>query len=186
LLNGKETSFEYDANMGLVGMKLEASDSWQRIEVEGIEVKKVSVLPELRTRIEFEFEESLEGWWSQNDIADLAVRNGCLEGIATGGDPYMVRLGMDVDGNSCSRIRIRMMTTAGGGAEFYWTTADSPNFAEDKTVKFLIISDGEYHEYLIEVGNHPLWKGKRITAIRIDPTGGAPDAKFSIDYIRGE
>ena len=186
LLNGKEASFEYDANMCLVGVKLEANDSWQRVEVEGIEVRRVSVLPELRTRIEFEFEESLEGWWAQNDIADLTVSNGCLEGIATGGDPYMVRLGMDVDGNSCSRIRIRMMTTAGKGAEFYWTTADSPNFAEDKTVKFPIISDGDYHEYVIEVGNHPLWKGKRITAIRIDPTGGAPDAKFSIDYVRGE
>ncbi|MBC7329929.1 hypothetical protein H5T88_06165 [bacterium] len=186
LVNGKEASFEYDSNMGLVGVNLKASDSWQEVKVEGIEVKKVSVLPELRTRLEFEFAESLEGWWSQNDIADLEVRNGCLEGIATGGDPYMVRFGMDIDGNSCARIRIRMMTTAGGGAELYWATADSPNFAEDKTVKFPIISDGKYHEYVIDVGNHPLWKGKRITAIRIDPTGGAPDARFSIDYIRGE
>ncbi|MBC7327312.1 hypothetical protein H5T87_04260 [bacterium] len=185
-LNGKEIGFEYDSNMAVLGIKLPQSSTWQKVEIEGIMPKRVSALPEIKKRIDFSFDESDEGWVAQNDIDSLHVENGYLKGIATGGDPYMVRLGMDVKGDECKRLRIRMMTTGGTNAQFYWTTEDSPNFAEDKVVVFNIISDGEFHEYVVEVGNHPMWKGKRITAIRLDPTNSAPNATFAIDYIKGE
>lgn len=186
LVGGKEVKFDYDAYMGILGVKLPASGDWQKVEIEGIEAKAVSALPEIRKTIDFDFRESDEGWIAQNDIENLEVKDGSLQGVATGGDPYMVRLGIDLAGATCPRIRIRMKTTGGTNAQFYWTTEDSPNFAEDKVVVFPIISDGEFHEYVVEVGQHPMWKGKRITAIRLDPTNGAPGASFAIDYIKGE
>ena len=68
----------------------------------------------------------------------------------------------------------------------YWTTKDSPRFAEDKTVKIRIIADGKFHDYYFEVGKHKLWRGQTITAIRLDPMSGARAADIRIDFIRGE
>ncbi|MEM0011256.1 MAG: hypothetical protein QXT84_06145, partial [Candidatus Bathyarchaeia archaeon] len=186
LVEDKEVKFDYDVNMGILGVKIPPSNRWQSVDIEGVEAKPVSALPELRKFIDFDFQNSDEGWIAQNDIDNLGVNNGYLQGVASGGDPYMVRLGIDVNGDACPRIRIKMKITGGTNAQFYWTTEDSPNFAEDKVIVFEIISDGQFHEYVLDVGKHPMWKGKRITAIRLDPTNSAPGASFWIEYIKGE
>lgn len=183
-VNGKEEKWDYDESLYLLGIRLQAG-GWQRIEVEGIEPRKPSLLPALKKDLNFEFQRNEEGWTSANDIVDLQVKDGYLEGKASGPDPYMNRLGMDLNGSEWKAIIIRMKTTGGDTAQFYWTTQDSPAFAEDKVVSFPIISDGEFHEYKVELDQHPMWKGKKITAIRLDPTNGAPGAFFSIDYIKG-
>ena len=49
-----------------------------------------------------------------------------------------------------------------------------------------ITADGKFHTYRVPVGNHPLWKGQVITAIRLGPGNGAADASVGVDYVRGE
>ena len=103
-----------------------------------------------------------------------------------------------------------MRLTAGGGAQLFWTTQASPGFSEAKSLRFPIRASAEFHEYRIEPGRHPLWRGQIITAIRIDPTSGlrtsaflgeeavesraqssraellsTTGAEFAIDYVRG-
>jgi len=78
-----------------------------------------------------------------------------------------------------------MMPVAQGG-QLFWTTESAPAFDEDKTVRFAVQPDGQFHEYVLKPGGHPLWAGQTITALRIDPTGGAPSGEFAIDYVRGE
>jgi hypothetical protein len=78
-----------------------------------------------------------------------------------------------------------MCVTAGSGGQLFWTTESSPHFAEDKTVRFPIVADGQMHDYRLEPGKHPLWCGQTITAIRIDPGNGADSGDFAIDYLRG-
>jgi hypothetical protein len=79
-----------------------------------------------------------------------------------------------------------MRVSAGHGGQLYWATAASPAIAEDKVLNFPIQADGQFHEYRLEVGRHPLWKGKTITALRLDPGNGAREGTFAIDYIRAE
>ena len=72
--------------------------------------------------------------------------------------------------------------------QFFWTTASSPSFADDKYLAFPVKPDGEWHEYEIPVGTHPLWKGEAVRAIRLDPTtgGAAAGSKVQVDWIVGE
>jgi hypothetical protein len=58
--------------------------------------------------------------------------------------------------------------------------------AEDKTVQFEIRADGEFHEYQLDVGSDAMWRGKTITALRLDPCNAAADAQIGVDYIKGE
>ena len=79
-----------------------------------------------------------------------------------------------------------MRVTAGGGGQLYWATESSPSIAEDKVIVFPIQADGQFHEYRLEPGKHPLWAGQTITTLRIDPGNGAPSADYAIDFIRSE
>jgi hypothetical protein len=78
-----------------------------------------------------------------------------------------------------------MRVTAGQGGEFFWTTAASRSFSEDKKAVFPLAADGEFHEYRLEVGRHALWSGQTITAIRLDPGNGASQAEFAVECVRG-
>jgi len=55
-------------------------------------------------------------------------------------------------------------------------------------MNFTVIPDGEWHEYVVPVGEHPRWRGQPIRAIRLDPvTGGAESgSQVEIDSIVGE
>ncbi len=143
------------------------------------------VPPEVR-KIDFGFDEDAEGWMAAHDLEPFRVAGGLLLTRAVGPDPYMTRVNCRVDGDSVSRIHVRMAVSAGIGAEFYWTTADSPRFAEDKTVKIGIKGDGQFHDYYFDVGKHEMWRGHTVTGIRLDPMSGAKRAEIKIDFIRGE
>ncbi|MCX7598798.1 MAG: hypothetical protein N2512_08035 [Armatimonadetes bacterium] len=138
------------------------------------------------TALDFSFDTDDGGWRPANHLTDLRIQDGCLVMQATGSDPYMTRGNCKVEGSRVQRIHVRMAVSQGAGAEFYWTTTDSPHWAEDKTAKITIRADGEFHDYYFEVGDHPLWRDKTITAIRLDPMSGATAASIKIDFIRGE
>jgi hypothetical protein len=38
----------------------------------------------------------------------------------------------------------------------------------------------------IPVGSHPLWKGRRIVSLRLDPQHGESPGSVEIESIRGE
>jgi len=78
-----------------------------------------------------------------------------------------------------------MLLTAGRTGEFYWATQASPQTDEQKVVRFPVTADGQWHEYAIPVGDHPRWRGQRITEIRIDPGTGASSGHVEIDWVRG-
>lgn len=148
--------------------------------------RSVRILPELRRDIRFTFDADWEGWVAAHDVADLRVEEGQLKGRITGSDPYLVRPLLQVPPDQVKRVRIRLRTTVNGDGQFYWTTQASPYFAEDKVLRFRIEPDGEFHEVLLDVGAHPLWKGHTITAIRLDPNSAAPNSDFAVEEMVGE
>ena len=81
-------------------------------------------------------------------------------------------------------IFVRLRVTGGQGGQFFWTTKASPLFDEQKQISFPLVTDGQFHEYRLEPGGHPLWASHAVTAIRIDPGNGAGGGQFAVDYIR--
>ena len=183
LKEGNEPGWRYDEARAYLAVRI-AKDGASEVQVEDARYRYVERLPELRKEMAFEFEKTAEGWIAQHDVSGLAVRDGALCGNVTGNDPYIVRAAMEAPGDRCPRLVLRMRTTGGQYAEFFWTTQASPVYAEDKRLTIQIRSDGEFHDYRFEPGTHELWAGQTITGIRIDPTSGVTEAEFAIDYFR--
>ncbi|UCH36640.1 MAG: hypothetical protein JSV65_09875 [Armatimonadota bacterium] len=161
-------------------------DGSHQVEIAGVSPRSADLLPEPRAEIAFEFDATSEGWLPVNELSPFQVARGMLATEAMGGDPYMNRSRMQVNGDSVSAVVVRMAITGGDNAQFYWGTQDAPGFSEERVVRFPITADGQFHEYRIGVGGHPQWTGHRIVAIRLDPNNGASGARVQIDWIRGE
>lgn len=157
-----------------------------RLTISGFEFRPPSLIPKQVSELRFEFETDIEGWLAVNDVTNLDVSDGCMTGVAIGNDPYLIRPNVKIVGDDCKKIRIRMSVTGGTSAQFYWTTEDSPQFGEDKSIHFKVFPDGQFHIYELDAGSHAMWRGKRIRAIRLDPTSTSPGALFKVDWIRGE
>jgi hypothetical protein len=155
------------------------------VRVEGARYVHVNHLPPPASAIDFGFDNSEEGWQPLHDISDMAARDGMLTGRITGGDPFLARSMLTVAPDMYQAVEVRMRVSAGSGGQFYWSTAASPDFAEDRVVLFDLVADGEFHVYRIDLAKHLQWAGQKITAIRLDPGNGAAAAEFAIDYIRG-
>jgi len=184
LETGPTPGWRYNDGLGALAIRI-AREGSSTVRIEGAEWRYVERLPALAERIAFEFKDGPQGWMQAHDVAGLSVRGGTLEGRITGPDPYIIRTMLRVPGDRCPVIRVRMRVTAGQGGEFFWTTAASRSFSEDKKVVFPLAADGEFHEYRLEVGRHALWSGQTITAIRLDPGNGASQAEFAVEWVRG-
>ncbi len=182
--SGSRPGWRYDAVNGFLSIRV-AGGGASRVEMSGAAHRAVVRLPRLAERIAFEFDGSADGWAPAHHVASLEVADGVLHGKITGGDPYLIRTRLRVEGDAAPVIRLRMRVTAGQGGQLFWTTRASPGFAEDKTVRFALQADGRFHEYRLEPGRDPKWSGQTITALRIDPGNGVPSGRFAIDYVRG-
>jgi len=134
-----------------------------------------------RTDVQFYFEESLEGWTVGNQVNNLNAGAGQLNGISTGEDPFLERANMFLLANNINHIYVRMRAGGGDQAEFYWTTAASPNYSETRTIKFPVISDGQWRTYAVDMSTATGWAGSEIRQMRFDPTNTA--AEFQVDFI---
>ena len=156
-----------------------------KIDVMPAGYQRVERIPRLVTILNFQFDEGIEGWIAAHDVGDLKSEAGCLVGRITGPDPYIVRPNVRVSGDSCPTLIIRMATTAGRMAQFFWITEQSPAFNEEKSLRFEVQPDGQIHEYRLDVGSHPQWKGQTVIGLRLDPGGGTAAGEFKVDAIGG-
>jgi len=183
---GDTPGWRYVAGAAMCTVRI-TGDGEHKLELRGIEYENPSLMPEPTNRIAFEFTNDAGGWMASNHIGALHVADGVLQVPITGGDPYMVRNFLSVDGNLVREIVIRMKAPVGQGAQFYWGTATAPGFAEARVINFPITADGQWHEYRLPVGDLDAWKGQTITGIRLDPLSpGVPGTTVEIDSIRGE
>lgn len=173
--------------------RLEAAECYLRC-VDGLEgFQKGAIekrLKELGWRvspIDFNFNESTEGWTAENDVAGLKAEGGCLVGQITGPDPFIVHEGLAVDANRCPVLEIRLAVSPTEYACVYWTTKQSARWSTDRQILAAVKHDGRAHTYCVNMGRHPLWTGQTITGLRIDPGGWDHDrpysGTFSIDYV---
>ncbi len=182
---GVESCWRYDAGNGYLAVRVARSGA-AKVRADGVVFRAVKRLPWPVDRIAFEFDDAADGWLPAHDISELFPKDGALFGRISGPDPYLVRPLLRVAGDTCLGIRLNLRVTAGSGGQLFWTTESSPAFSEQTTVSFPVIPDGRFHEYRIDVGQHPGWKGQTVTGLRLDPCGGAGGGEFNIDYLRGD
>jgi len=128
-------------------------------------------------------------WTGFHSLEAAKVADEHLAATFTGKDPYVIQNYMDLAPNSVSRIRIRMRLHGGQArAHLLWASDSAPAFDHHKYLSFPTICDGQFHNYTINVGSHPRWRGKRIIGLRLDPVAERPDvgSTVEIDSIVGE
>jgi hypothetical protein len=179
-------AWRYGPADGMVEVKL-AGTGRHEIVLEGVRWTPANLTPKPVARLQFGFDDGAEGWLAARDLLTLNAAKGVLMTDVTGPDPYMIRSNCMIPAAGVKQIRIRMALEPGlaPGAQVFWTCADSPAFEEAKSLRFTVIPDGEFHDYIVPVGTHDSWTGT-ITALRLDPTGGVIRGWVRIDSIVGE
>jgi hypothetical protein len=125
---------------------------------------------------------NFEGWTNRNQWLSPAVSGGEFSGTAQGNDPYAYSPKLWVNTRRASpSLRLRMRSTAGAGALYFITEADSV-WAQNKLVGIPVIADGTWHEYRVDL-RVSVGYGGVVTQLRLDPSDTA-GAQFAVDWVR--
>lgn len=133
---------------------------------------------------EFSTNGDTESWSGVHVVSSLRVENGCLVGEISGADPYIYRSRYpDINADVYRFLRIRMKINSGTAGQVYWGTPAEPYPSESRHVIFPQTTDGQFHDYLVDMSANSEWRGT-VNSLRIDPTGDGASGHFEIDYIR--
>lgn len=126
-----------------------------------------------------------QGWAPIFDVGPLTVADGHLGFATTGDDPHLgVALSAPAEfGTLRLRLRVEDLGGATGEdqAQVFFGTDDAPDFTESASVVFPVVTDGEFHEYELDMAGLDEWRGTIVT-LRLDP-GSRPDVSVEIDWI---
>ena len=125
---------------------------------------------------EWDFTKGTLGWTGNARVKELKSSPEGLLVRSTGEDPWIEGPGTDLPGAETARVKIRMKSTADAGAQLFYGRA----FTEDKSVRFSVHDDGEWHDYSLVIQ-------ERLTGptrFRLDPCSDA--GELTIRYIRLE
>lgn len=132
------------------------------------------------------FKKDLEGWNLARSLTGV-IDNGLLKTEITGDDPYMYspnNLNASASIYKYIVLRANNYSTSTEGQLFFITSADNV-WNENKSIKFNLLSNNAgYTDYIIDLSQHPEWKGT-ISQLRLDPITG-DNGKFNIDKISFE
>lgn len=111
-------------------------------------------------------------WFADGDIEDNGFAESTQWSLRAGGPaPKITRTGLNLDGNKVKYIDARTFCQSVGDYKLFWKTVGDNTFdaARSVTVNYPV-SDWQIVRF--QVGDHPLWKGKQITELRIQSIGG--------------
>lgn len=123
-----------------------------------------------------------EGWQPNAHLTNVVVTNGVLACRAVGSDPIL-ELGsfLDLKASPWQVVEIRLKADHDGMGELFWSNTSTGRFggfAQEKTTRFNVAGDNQWHTYRLLPGWHP--EG-RIVRLRFDVYDGA---QFELDSIR--
>ncbi|MCE5199327.1 hypothetical protein LLG39_10165 [bacterium] len=133
---------------------------------------------------EFNVDDQPEYWWIPQHVTNFCVNNGALWATVTGSDPYLLGPPTPLIDASAKRYAyVRMATTAGSQAGILWQSPTQQTYSEDRAVRFDVIPDGQFHDYLLDMSSNSQWTGK-VQNLRFEPSKVATSGTFGIDFIR--
>ncbi len=130
------------------------------------------------------FENSDEDWGPLMGIANFRHHDGAIHFSTASRDPAVGTALNKTDATKYRFFRIRMKidkTSPGDMAQLFWSTTTSP-VSEPNSVRFELIGDGQYHDYVVPLHENRRWRGK-IRSFRLDPCNH-PDSRISISEVR--
>jgi hypothetical protein len=107
--------------------------------------------------------------WTAGNMNDVSYSSGVLSAVAANTDPIFYAPPTVVDASKHKIIEVRMKMDKGDFGEVFFADRFE-NMDQEKSVKFDVTADGEFHVYQVNMAQNPYWRGK-VTAIRIDPNG---------------
>jgi len=139
------------------------------------------------SRRAWDFERGAQGWGAFMGVTDFRAEGGAICFTTTSPDPALAVALQDVPAVEVGTVVIRMsidgLAEEGEKGQLFWSTTTAP-VSEATSVHFELIGDGEYHDYVLPVGESDRWR-RRITSFRFDPCSHA-GARICIDEIRME
>ena len=129
---------------------------------------------------DFNSPSDVSAWTVTGNIADLAVKDGCLTGRVTGPDPSFMGPLFEIQASPYQFVEIRMKCTRLGYGELFWTnTTEQPYHGFRGSMMHRIdYKPGDFQVYRI----FPFWQDLgRVIRLRIDPPEGA---EFEVDYVK--
>lgn len=141
---------------------------------------KQSVAMPFRTAWEFNTDGDPEGWGPMMGLEEFQVRGGCMTARTATRDPAF-SVNVRFDTRRFDRMIVRMKLDKGTRAQLFWRPQGASE-SEQTSLAFATVPDGQFHEYLLELGAVQTWQGK-ITGLRLDPNS-EPGAHVQIDFIR--
>ncbi|MDP7248874.1 MAG: hypothetical protein QGF00_04685 [Planctomycetota bacterium] len=179
------TGWRYDSLNAFLWVRLPVGGKHE-IEVARVTVTRPSVLPDLVKRIDFNFENDVEGWRTTNHLEFVGISDGIFRLRATGHDPYMNRSSVRLKPDQHQNIIVRMKVSKGSSVQIFWTTSQHPGYSEKMAVSAPLKPGQDFQVYRFKMNQHHRWKGQTVTGLRLDPTSGVKGAEIEIDWIRGE
>ncbi|MGA2660194.1 MAG: LamG domain-containing protein [Verrucomicrobiota bacterium] len=182
LAQSRTDGWQYVDGQGFLVIRLPASGP-HLLEISGARHRAGSLFPSRLSVIAFDFANGLQGWTPASQVEDLRVEGGLLKGLATGSNSYLHRTRLRVDGRLDQKLSVRSRSATGASIGLYWITQDSPDWAEDKSIHLPFKRGPDFSEYVFDVGRHPLWAGKTIIGLRLDPMDGDTGGEFAVQSI---
>lgn len=120
----------------------------------------------------WEFRQGSLGWDHGMAIEGGRIENNALTTRTTGNDPAFFGPPIQVNASQYRRLRLRMRLETAGEAfedmgQVFWTTRSIAE-SEATSVRFPVSVDGKWHEYVLNMGENPRWRGV-VTRLRLDP-----------------
>lgn len=140
-------------------------------------------VPPMEYKRAWEFETDTEGWESVMQMTRPQVRGGALVATSLGHDPAFFGPPTLFHAQRFPTVRIRMRVSRDDVAQLFWRT-HLEGESEATSQHFPVKGDGEFHEYVLDLGKHPRWRGI-VTRLRLDPCS-QPGVEVAVDFIRCE
>ena len=162
---------------GMLAIKIVHS-SEDRIVIEGADPQANARYSQIT---DWYYDHSAEGWENTNMLETFVIEDGLLKSRSTGNDPVMIGPSLRIPARESCRALINMSVSSGSRGQLFWIRKDARTYSEAKSVSFEIVSDGAFHEYVLDLGASPEWSGV-IRQLRFDPTD-AGDSEILLDYL---
>lgn len=135
-------------------------------------------------RTSWDFSDDAQGWGPSMGIADFRVADGALHFTTASTDPALGLAGFSLNAWNLQRLTVRMrlegLPDKDDSAQLFWTTGT--NYTEGLSVRFPLARDGQWHDYVVDLGANRRWRGI-VRSFRFDPCS-SQGVRVSVDEVR--
>ena len=125
---------------------------------------------------QWEFVRDTYGWDNGMNLDNPRIESGALTAVTTGNDPAFFGPPVQIAASRYRRLRLRMRLESAEQqfddmGQVFWSTRSLAE-SESTSVRFPVHVDGKWHDYTLNLGENPRWRGV-VTRLRLDPCARA-------------